>query len=74
MMSKVKWIAAIAASVATLSLAVCVNVFQRSMDTVIKENVEALSDDEYGLNIKQWTRTKITESGYNCYKPGDETC
>ena len=73
-MNKSKLIAAVAAGVAALSLAVGVSVFQKSTNTVIRENVEVLTDDEYGLNINQWTRTKITESGHNCYKPGNETC
>jgi len=48
MMNKSKWIAAIAASVAAMSLAVGISVSDKSQEMLIRENAEVLASGEGG--------------------------
>lgn len=45
----------------------------RSSNSFIEQNIEALSDGE-SLNDPIWTRFYRDDLGYNCAKPGKETC
>lgn len=73
-MKKVKNLVLIAGLLLSGSMIVTTMTLMKKHDPMIETNIEALTDDEYGLDIPQWTRTHFTAGGYNCYKPGSETC
>lgn len=62
------------AVMALCSIMIAGKVVSSPMDEAIRENIEALTDNEVPYDQPVWERYYRNDLEYNCSKPGEETC
>ena len=67
-------IAVFVAIMTICSVMIVRKVVSSPMNEYIRENIEALAEDETPYNQPVWERYYRNDLEYNCSKPGSETC
>ena len=67
-------IAVFVAAMTICSVMIVCKVVSSPMNECVRENIEALADDEIPYNQPVWERYYRNDLEYNCAKPGNETC